>query len=835
MLGSVLLLSILALAANPAARAYQDKAKDKGPQGPPEPKLIVQDDDDLPQGALARVGTVRLRHGSVVTSLAYSKDGKTLASGSWDTTIRFWDPANGVEKRVISAARTKVVTIALSADGKTLASAGWDNVIRLWDATSGVESQVLGGHARWVLSVAFSPNGKLLASGSQDRTVRLWDIEGGKNVTIWTGHTGEVRAVAFSKNGKILASASEDGTVRLWDVPGKTELAKLDGHKGGAGSVAFAPDGKLLATGGADKIIRLWDVADKKEVRRFEGHEGYVSSIAFSPDGKLLASATGYPVMDRTARIWNVETGKQLHKLRSEYFGSVAFAPDGKTLAVAPGDATIHLYDPKTGKEFETSARRTVRSQCVARSPDGKLLAVAGMELFLLDAATGKEIRGLDGPAKGSYGAAFSPDGCTLATGGRDGVIRLWNVANGKEIGQLDGHKGQKPDQGWINCVAYSPNGKLLAEASRDGSVQLWDVDKKQLVRRLLGHDGVVWSVAFSADSKRVVSGGLDKSVRIWDADSGNIVSALTGHTSEVEGVAWSPDGRLVASGGRDGTARIWSAASGKQLHELREPSWWNIRAGHHRDGKTLAFSPDGRLLAWGTWRSVHIWETETGRERAYFVGHRGEVNALAFSPNGRVLTTGSFDGAVIIWDVTGRSPKGTLTTADLSEADAAKEWKKLLATDAALAHKAIWTLVAAPKQALALLKANLKATAPTDEKRIAKLIVQLDDDDFDKRDKASEELAKFGSAAGPALRKALEGKVSAEVRLSAQRLLDMMEKSGSSAEEVRTIRALELLEQLGTPEARTLLQTLAKGAPNADLTREAKAILDRLERRRAE
>src|SRR5262249_21328811 len=160
------------------------------------------------------------------------------------------------------------------------------------------------------------------------------------------------------------------------------------------------------------------------------------------------------------------------------------------------------------------------------------------------------------------------------------------------------------------------------------------------------------------------------------------------------------------------GTVRLWYAASGKLLYQLDEPPSWRIRVFHHRDGRTVTFSPDGRLLACGGWQSVHLWETSTGKERVRFTGHRGEVNAVAFTPDGRTLATGSFDGALMFWDVTGRQEKGRFQTTELSPADLDKVWTDLRGDDAAKAHRAVWTLAAAPKQALSRLKEQLKPAA---------------------------------------------------------------------------------------------------------------------------
>jgi len=833
--GGAGLIAHLGRADEPPAPALQSSSPQKSVEKPPPseaPAAPAEREENPPAGALLRFGTDRFRHGSVITSLSLSADGKVLATGGWDAAVRLWDLATGKEILTISHDRAKVLAVALSPDGKVLASADANgSPVRLWDTATGKELRSCAGHNGSVVALVFAPDGKTFASAGTDGTVRVWETATGQEMRQMKASDGSATSVAFSSDGKLLAAAAGGRTVRVWEAATGQEVAGDDAQDT-ATVVAFAPDGKHLAFGGADKVVRLWNIADKKEVRRFEGHAGSISSVAFAPDGKTLASTTGIAVTDRSVRLWDVSTGKELRRVRSEFLGSVAFTPDGKTLVVAPGDATIHLFDPGTGQELPASAGRMVRAMCLACSPDGKLVAVAGLQLLLLDAATGREVRRLDAPALGTYGVAFSPDGKLLAGGGRDGIVRLWDVGTGKELRAMNAHAGETPAKAWVNCVAFSPDGTRVAEASRAGTVTLWETATGKEVRHFDAHQGIAWSVAFSPDGQRLVTGGQDRIVGLWDAATGTELHKMAEHQGDVEGVAWSPDGRWVASAGRDGKVRLWNAANGKFLFALDEQPNWMVRLNHHRDGKTVAFSPDGRLLACGSWQSAHLWEVATGKERRRFLGHRGEVAALAFAPDSRTLVTGGFDGSGIFWDVTGRRDKGRWTTVELLPAELETEWVALRGEDGSKAHQAVWALAAAPKQALPLLKAQLKPASVVEDKRLARLIAQLDDDDFEVREKATAELIRIGAAAEAPLRKALEGKVTAEMRQRVQLVLDSLTKVESSPDEIATLRALEVLEQLGTPEARAWLQELSKGAPGARLTQEAKAALRRLEKR---
>jgi len=543
-------------------------------------------------------------HTSLVNSVAFSADSKTLASGSMDGTIRLWDVASGQELKTLKGHSSDVNSVAFTPDGKTLASASDDNTIKLWDVVLGQELKTLKVDLNPVVSMAFSPDGKTLVSvcGVFNRIIKLWDVSSGQEVKTLKGHSG-VTSFAFSPDGKMLASGSWDGTIKLWDALSGQEWKTLDGHSGLVTSLVFRRDGKTLASG-CGHTIKLWNVAVGQELKTLKGHSSNISSVVFSFDGKTLASRSD----DNTIKLWDVAAGQELKTLKAYSSNrlSFAFSPDGKMFASGV-DNTIKLSDVPSGEELKTLKGHSSFVFSVAFSPDGKTLASGSSDdtVKLLDIASGQEWKTLNGHSDHVTSVAFSPDGKVLASGSKDATIRLWDVASGQELKTL---KGQSSD---VYSIAFSPDGTKLGSGGSD-TVDLWDVSSGRELITIKRYGNYFYSVAFSPDGKMLASGSQDTNIssedatiKLWDVASGLELKTLKGHSSYFTSVVFSPDGKTLASRSADSSIGLWDLGSGDELASLialDEKEWVVVTPDGRFDGsldgmKLISYVQDNKLL----------------------------------------------------------------------------------------------------------------------------------------------------------------------------------------------------------------------------------------------
>jgi WD40 repeat protein len=480
-----------------------------------------------------------------------------------------------------------------------------------------------------------------------------------------------------------------------------------------------------------------------------------------------------------------------------------------------------------TGGEVRPFTGHTAPVDHLTFAPDGKRLLSLGRDKKILDwdlaserASAHRQLSFL-----GTYDQyALSPRGNVAASWGyQDETIRLWDVATGKERRSL-GKFVNPTKEGFLGAMSFSPDDRLLATADKKRQqLRLWDVETGRERRVLKGLGGTILCVHFSPGGKKIAAGnagiGPFPTIVVWDVADGESRVAFQS-SGRVEILAFSPDGKMLASGSfLDRSLHLWDLTTGRELRPLAgAPPVYG-----------LAFSPDGRWLAGAGAdkdQKVHVWEVSTGLEVRSFRGHEGGgVMSVAFAPDGRALASGGCDSTVIVWDLTGRMKEGWLQGAKWTPPQLEHLWKDLASNDGSRIVQALWDLVASPEQSVPLLRQRIKPVRAADAQRVGKLIRDLDSEDFETRTKAMEELEKIAEGAEGMLRKKLAEKPSLEVRQRIRQVLEIP----ASAEQLRAIRAIQVLEYIGTAEAKECLQNLAQGVPEARVTTQAKEALKRL------
>ncbi len=796
------------------------------PSSAPSPRITDRWGDPLPPGAVARLGTIRLLHGGGVHAAAFSPDGKLLASAGADERLCVWEAATGKPVREWPGQFDATSPIAFTTDGKQLAAGSKEGAITLWDVATGKRVFQFHGPRPKIAAQCFVPGAALVAVGGEDGQIHLYQTATGQEVRHWDQPRQGVGRLVSSPDGTVLAGASPDRSISLWETTTGRLMHRLPDNPKTIHSLAFSPDGKTLAVGGfQEKVVHLWDVGTSAEKRRLVTDADNLA-LAFSPDSSILATGEQNGV-----DLWEVATGRRTGTLDATmiWVPFVLFSPQGNALAAGTALGRVRLWDWKRRQELSPAAGTAEWIGPLVFSPDGKTLATGSCDaaVRLWETTSGQERRRLKGQPESVLAVAFGPSGMVLACGGPDHAVQLWDPAVAQARAVCRGHAGA------VTSAAFTSGGRLLASADNQ-SVRLWDAATGQELACCRPTDP--WQQApsalgFSPDGKTVAAitrelrpGAAalgDGTLWLWEVAMGRLVHRFKGVGLSLNCFAFSPDGRLLAAGTQDGVIHLWNLDTGWERLHFQDRS---------RGILALAFSPDGRTLASSGYdRVIHLWETATWKERSQFAGHYHDVGYLAYSPDGRWLASSSADGTALVWDATGlgQQPPGVQTP--LSPRDLEKRWADLAGDDAARAFQALTALAAAPRQAVPFLENHLHPAQEVPPQRLAQLVAQMDSDRSAVREQAEHDLELLGELAVPAQQKVLAQDPSVEVRRRAERLLTKQRQAVLTGEHLRAVRAVEVLERVGTAEARRLLARLARGAPDARITQEAKASWRRL------
>jgi WD40 repeat protein/tRNA A-37 threonylcarbamoyl transferase component Bud32 len=593
------------------------------------PPLLGPDGDNPFVGGLAG-------HAGNIHCVSISPDGKVIATGGDDGTVRLWDIVAGLEIGRLDEPQCRVACIAFSPNGQTLLTGCEESQVALWDVKTRSKLKSFAGHGARVASIAFFFDGRRFITAGGDKTIRVFDVDAERRIEDM-GAGAMLTGIAVSPDGTTVLACSEDKVVGLWDLKRKMLTRNLNA-KGQHRSlcVALSHDGKIAAAGDDHGFIHLWKRETEEEIATLQGSLAPVFSIAFSPDDKTLVAGAS----DRQVRVWDVAGAKQLYVFTGHGgpVHGVAVTPDGTRCVSVGDDGTARLWLLSSDSERQFFGRRENAATDISVSLDGRTAWTAGgfVPVQQWDIDGGTALRELPRESRFATCMAQSADGRFLITGHGRGRVSLWDTTSGASLQNLEGHTQQ------VTSVAISRTGEMAVSAADDATIRVWDLRGGKELRRF-DPSPVALALALSPDGKTALSAGGDYVLRQWDVTTGKQKLALPGHLRAVNSLAFSSDGSKAVSGSNDTTVRLWDLRTGRESR---------ILATHATAVRAVKFSPDDQLIASASFDGdMSVWRAATGELVRTFSGRSIAVHRLDFAPDGNSIISAGQDGALCKWD----------------------------------------------------------------------------------------------------------------------------------------------------------------------------------------
>ncbi|HYV37948.1 MAG TPA: WD40 repeat domain-containing protein, partial [Gemmataceae bacterium] len=798
--------------------------------------------DPLPEHALLRIGTTRLRTSSLVTKLTFTSDGKRLVSLTETAGGKTWDVQSGKELVAFGLLANNHAPSTVAADGSLAAFVESDKKCHLYDTGSAREVRVITGPFANARALALSPDKKQLASSDVYGVVHLWDVASGDMLRVWSN--GEksnygLVSMAFSPDGKTLAVGTR--YLNLWDV---STGALMLAPEWDCENVSFSPDGKIvIAMRQQGDFIMCYSAATGELINAFVcgGHlsPGF-SCCGIMADGKTIVAGIGLTVFAWDVKADHFALGRQIPCLSD--VTSIATDANGNRVATAHLDGTLKIWDFKTGKPIHEFAGRDLLTIKGQFTNDGKMLTIATVfpgdfgykdpHVSFWD-LSGKLVKqtliafSLPYANTSQTEVVYSSGKLTV----RDLLADKWSV---REYAMV-------VDQS-VERLQISPDGRLVVFAGtrlQKPSFQVWDLAERKSLLVATGDELERHFSRLTADCRYLVTiarkpGNNKEQVYqlcFWDIRTGQRVLRPTPyfHDTRRPTRVLSPDGRLMAldlDEREADTVPVWEVATGKRVVEL---------AGEKARICCMAFSPNSAIIATGTnANQVLLWNLHSNKPIARLDGHCGRIGWLGFSPDGKQLVTGSDDTTMLVWDASPWTDPNARAALALGES-VNSSWNALAHDDPSIAYPGIGKFMGSPAETVAYFRKQMQPIQPAHTKEIAALVAALDSSKFAEREQATAKLKNLGFQAVSSLEKSLAADPTLEVRQRVKHILSKLEGQPLRGELLQSLRALAVLEMLGTKDATVLLESLAAGEPDAWLTQEAAATLERVRKRMAQ